>query len=88
MEFNEFKTLAAAAAREAGIGDYELYYVSEESTDVSMFNGDLPHGMARAERCGMDAAHRLCEQPKPVCVWQRQHLHSQGVGFHHELVQL
>ena len=41
MEFNEFKTLAAAAAREAGIGDYELYYVSEESTDVSMFNGEL-----------------------------------------------
>ena len=40
MEFSEFKTLAVAAAQRAGITDYELYYVSSESTDASMFNGE------------------------------------------------
>ena len=41
MEFNEFKALVTAAAQRAGIGDYELYYEAEESTDVSMFNGEI-----------------------------------------------
>ena len=40
MEFKDFKTLVAEAAGKAGIGDYELYYASEESTEVEMFNGE------------------------------------------------
>ena len=40
MEFKDFKRIAAEAAEKAGIGDYELYYVSEESTEVEMFNGE------------------------------------------------
>ena len=40
MEFKEFGKIAAEAARQAGIRDYELFYLSEESTDVSMFNGE------------------------------------------------
>jgi PmbA protein len=40
MEFTEFKVLAAAEAQKAGLTDYELYYVSEESTEISMFNGE------------------------------------------------
>ncbi len=40
MEFTEFKALAAAEAAKAGLADYELYYVSEESTEISMFNGE------------------------------------------------
>ena len=40
MEFAEFKALAAAEAQKAGLADYELYYVSEESTEISMFNGE------------------------------------------------
>ena len=40
MEFAEFKALAAAEAQKAGLRDYELYYVSEESTEISMFNGE------------------------------------------------
>ncbi len=41
MEFNEFKTMVAAAAEKAGLADYELYYDSQESTQVSMFNGEI-----------------------------------------------
>ena len=40
MDFNMFKTLAISAARKAGIEDYELYYVSEESLDAEMFNAE------------------------------------------------
>ena len=40
MEFKDFKTLVAEAAKKAGIGDYELYYVSREESEVSMFNGE------------------------------------------------
>ena len=40
MDFNEFKKIAAAAAQGAGLGDYELYYVSQESAEISMFNGE------------------------------------------------
>ena len=29
MEFNEFKTMVAAAAEKAGLADYELYYDSQ-----------------------------------------------------------
>ena len=41
MDFSEFKTLVAAQAEKAGLADYELYYTSQESTEVSMFNGEL-----------------------------------------------
>ena len=40
MDFKEFKTLVAAHAEKAGLADYELYYTSQESTEVSMFNGE------------------------------------------------
>ena len=40
MEFKDFKTLVADAAKRAGIEDYELYHASEESTEVEMFNGE------------------------------------------------
>jgi PmbA protein len=40
MDFNTFKTLVISAARKAGIEDYELYYVSEESLDAEMFNAE------------------------------------------------
>ena len=40
MEFSEFKTLVVSAAEKAGIRDYELYYVSAESTDAEMFNAE------------------------------------------------
>ena len=41
MDFKEFKTMVAAQAEKAGLADYELYYTSQESTEVSMFNGEL-----------------------------------------------
>ena len=40
MEFSQFKTLVIAEAAQAGLADYELYYRSRESTEVSMFNGE------------------------------------------------
>ena len=40
MEFKDFKTIVAETAKQAGLGDYELYYASEESTEVEMFNGE------------------------------------------------
>ena len=41
MDFKEFKALVTARAEKAGLADYELYYTSQESTEVSMFNGEL-----------------------------------------------
>jgi PmbA protein len=41
MEFLEFKKLAAEAAKRTGIGDFELYYSTEESTEVNTFNGEI-----------------------------------------------
>ena len=41
MEFLEFKKLVAQAAQQAGIGDFELYYSTEESTEVNTFNGEI-----------------------------------------------
>ena len=40
MEFKDFKAIVTDAAKRAGIQDYELYYASEESTEVEMFNGE------------------------------------------------
>ena len=40
MEFKDFKTIVADAAKRAGIEDYELYYVSKEESEVSLFNGE------------------------------------------------
>ena len=41
MEFKEFQRFVAQAAKRAGIEDFELYYASEESTEVNMFNGEI-----------------------------------------------
>lgn len=41
MDFNEFKQIASAKARELGIQAYELYYQSTESTSVSAFQHEL-----------------------------------------------
>ena len=40
MEFQDFKIIVSDAAKKAGIGDYELYYVSKEESEVSLFNGE------------------------------------------------
>ena len=40
MEFQDFKIIVSDAAKKAGIGDYELYYVSREESEVSLFNGE------------------------------------------------
>ena len=40
MEFKDFKTFVADAAKRAGIEDYELYYASKEESEVSLFNGE------------------------------------------------
>ena len=41
MDFERFKSLVAEKALKAGLKDYELYCTTQESTDVSMFNGEL-----------------------------------------------
>ncbi len=41
MDFQKFKTLVAEKAEQAGVTDFELYCASQESTEVSVFNGEL-----------------------------------------------
>ena len=40
MDRNEFNLRVDQMRKQAGLGDYELYYASEESTEVEMFNGE------------------------------------------------
>ncbi len=59
MDFHGFKEAVIAAAREAGIADFELYYQAEESTSVSAYLHDTDQFTASMEggvclRCIVD----------------------------------
>jgi PmbA protein len=49
MEFQTFKQAVAAAAAARGVQDYELYYQTAESTDISVFRDEINEFTASVE---------------------------------------
>ena len=41
MKYEDFKAAVIAAAQSEGLTDYELYYVSDESTSVDTFGHEV-----------------------------------------------
>lgn len=72
MDFQEFKLAVMARCRELGIGDYELYYQTAESTSVSayqheinQFTGSLEGGVCLRCICGDTMGYASTEQLSP-----------------------